>query len=71
MNAQDRAEALVKKIAERAKEAADDGVKQDAFALAAAAVLAGQLAQALVRIETLESDVRLLTDLLASLENQR
>ena len=71
MSAADRAEALVKKICERAKELTDQGMKFDAYGLAAGAVLGGQLIKALERIERLEGDIRLLTDLLASLESQR
>ena len=68
---QDRAETLVKRITERAREAASDGVKQDAFALATAAVLAGQLAQALERIAQLEADLQTLTSMVAELEAQQ
>lgn len=71
MTAANRAEALVKKIGELAKELADQGMKSDAYGLAAGAVLGGQLIKALERIERLESDINLLTDLLASVEEKR
>ncbi|MCY1557474.1 hypothetical protein D9M68_943240 [compost metagenome] len=68
---QDRAEDLVKRIGEVAKELLDQGMKSDAFGMAAGAVLAGQLVKALDRIERLEGDIRLLTDLLASVEGKQ
>lgn len=67
----DRAEALVKRIAERAKEMAAEGVKTEAFGLAAGAVLGGQLIKALERIERLEGDIKLLTEMLANVEAGR
>ncbi|MCY1356657.1 hypothetical protein D9M69_431150 [compost metagenome] len=70
MNAGDRAEALMKRIIAKAQEAAKDGAKE-AFSLATAAILGGQLIKALERIERLEGDIKLLTDLLASVEEKR
>lgn len=71
MTADDRAKALAKRIAEAAKEFADQGVKSDAYGMAAGAILCGQLVKALERIERLESDINMLTDLLASVEEKR
>ncbi|MCY1297331.1 hypothetical protein D9M70_467670 [compost metagenome] len=71
MTAEDRAKALAKKIAETAKEFADQGMKSDAYGLAAGAILCGQLVKALERIDRLEGDIKLLTDLLASVEEKR
>jgi hypothetical protein len=67
----DRAEAMVRKIADRAKELTGQGMKSDAFGLAAGAVLGAQLAKALERIERLEGDIKLLTELLANVERKR
>ncbi|WP_271407640.1 hypothetical protein [Pseudomonas sp. Q1-7] len=58
----DRAESLVKRISERAKEFADQGMKSEAFGLAAGAVLSAQIAKVLERIEKLESEQALLAD---------
>lgn len=71
MTAADRAETLAKRIIERARELASEGVTQDSYAMAAGAVLGGQLIKALERIERLEDDIKLLTDLLASVEEKR
>lgn len=68
MSTADRAEALLERINEAAKEFADKGMKSDAYGLAGSAILCGQLVKALERIERLESDISLLTDLLAGLE---
>ncbi|SDK67815.1 hypothetical protein SAMN05216189_10479 [Pseudomonas delhiensis] len=68
--AADRAEELVKRIGAQAKEASAGGAKE-AFGLATAAILSGQLIKALERIERLEGDIKLLTELLASVENKR
>lgn len=70
MNAGDRAEALMKRIIAKAQEAAKDGTKE-AFSLATAAILGVKLIKALERIERLEGDIKLLTDLLASVEEKR
>ncbi|MCY1271086.1 hypothetical protein D3C76_1737870 [compost metagenome] len=69
--AADKAEALVKRIIDQAKEFVDQGVKSDAYAMAASGILAAQLIKALDRIEGLEGDIKLLTDLLASVEEKR
>jgi hypothetical protein len=52
----DRAEALVQRINQSARDFAKDGAKE-AFALAGAGILAGQLVKALERIERLEGDI--------------
>lgn len=70
MSTADRAEALVQQINQSARDVAKDGVKE-AYALAGTAILVGQLVKALERIERLESDISLLTDLLASVEEKR
>ncbi|MDT4824837.1 hypothetical protein FQZ97_581010 [compost metagenome] len=67
----DRAEALVKRIIDQAKEFEGQGVKADAYAMAASGILAAQLIKALDRIERLEDDIKLLTDLLASVEGNQ
>ena len=67
MSTADRAEALVQRINQSARDVAKDGVKE-AYALAGTAILVGQLVKALERIERLESDINSLTDLLAGLE---
>lgn len=68
---EDRALALAKRISEVANEIAGQGVKSDAYGMAAGAVLGTKLLKALERIERLEGDIRLLTDLLASVEEKR
>ena len=68
--AQDRAEALVKRIGERAKEFVGEGFK-DGWSAATAGVLAAELIKSLERIERLEGDIKLLTDLLANVESNR
>ncbi|WP_444437110.1 hypothetical protein [Pseudomonas sp. A6] len=65
-----RAEELMKRIIAKAQEAAKDGTKE-AFSLATAAILGGQLIKALERIEHLEGDIKLLTELLANVESNR
>jgi len=65
-----RAEELMKRIIAKAQEAAKDGTKE-AFSLATAAILGGQLIKALERIERLEGDIKLLTELLANVESNR
>ena len=66
----DRAEALVQRINQSARDIAKDGVKE-AYALAGTAILVGQLVKALERIERLEGDIQLLTEMLASVEEKR
>lgn len=68
--AADRAAALVRRISQSASELAKDGTKE-AFALAGVGILSGHLVKALDRIERLEGDIQLLTDLLAGLENKQ
>lgn len=67
---EDRAKALAKRITDAAQEAAKAGVKE-AYGVAGVAVLVGSLTQAFERIERLEGDIKLLTDLLASVEEKR
>lgn len=68
-SAADRAESLVQRINQSALELAKDG-KKEAFALAGVGILAGQLVKALDRVDRLEGDIQLLTDLLASVEDR-
>lgn len=67
---EDRAKALTERITAAAQEAAKAGVKE-AYGVAGVAVLAGSLIKALERIERLEGDIKLLTEMLASVEAQR
>lgn len=68
-SAADLAKSLVQRINQSAREIAKDGTKE-AFAVAGVGILAGQLVKALNRIERLEGDIQLLTDLLASVEDR-
>lgn len=67
----DRANALMKRILDSAKEARNQGVKVEPFATASAAILAGQLVKSLDRIDRLESDIESLTAMVADLEASR
>lgn len=66
----DRAEKLCRRIADEAKEFANAGAKEP-FGMAAGAILVGQLIKSLERIERLEGDIKLLTELLANVESSR
>lgn len=69
----DRAEAIANianRIANDAREFAKAGSKEP-FGMAAAAILTGQLIKSLVRIERLEGDIKVLTELLANVESSR
>lgn len=50
--------------------AREKGMKSDVYGIAASAVLGVALADSLIRIERLEGDIQLLTDLLASVEDR-
>lgn len=67
MTAKARAHALTKEILDAAKELREKKIVEP-FATAAVAILAAQLVKSLERIERLEGDIQLLTDLLAGLE---
>lgn len=67
---EDRARALVKRINEAAQEAAKEGLKE-AYGVAGVGILAGHLIKAFERIERLEGDIKLLTDLMAGLEDKQ
>lgn len=66
----DRAQALIKQITEAAREAAKGGVKE-AYGVAGVGILAAHLIKALERIERLEGDIKVLTELLANVESSR
>ncbi|MBV6222263.1 hypothetical protein KUU55_00640 [Pseudomonas aeruginosa] len=65
-----RAQALIKQITEAAREAAKGGVKE-AYGVAGVGILAAHLIKALERIERLEGDIKVLTELLANVESSR
>lgn len=65
-----RAQALIARINEASQEAQRAGVKE-AYGVAGAGILAAHLIKAFERIESLEGDIKLLTDLLASVEAER
>ncbi|HGN0903298.1 TPA: HK97 family phage prohead protease [Pseudomonas aeruginosa] len=67
---EDRAQKLARRIIDESKEFANAGAKEP-FGMAAAAILTGQLIKSLVRIERLEGDIKLLTELLANVESNR
>lgn len=64
-----RARALAKEISDGEEELAKEGLKEP-YAVAGVAILGGNLILAIERIERLEGDVKLLTDLLASVEEK-
>ncbi len=66
----DRAQALIKQITEATREAAKGGVKE-AYGVAGVGILTGHLIKALERIERLEGDIKVLTELLANVESSR
>ncbi|MBG6551164.1 HK97 family phage prohead protease [Pseudomonas aeruginosa] len=66
----DRAQALIKRITEAAREAAKGGVKE-AYGVAGVGILTAHLIKALERIERLEGDIKVLTELLANVESSR
>ena len=63
----DQGKALTQRINDAAREAAKSGVKE-AYGVAGVGVLTGCLVKALDRIDRLEGDIKLLTDLLADME---
>lgn len=67
---EDRAQKLARRIIDESNEIAKAGVKEP-FGVAAAAILTGQLIKSLVRIERLEGDIKVLTELLANVESSR
>lgn len=66
----DRAQALIRRIGAEAAEIAKDGTK-DAYSIASTVILSIHLIKALVRIESLEGDIKVLTELLANVESSR
>lgn len=67
---EDRAQELGRRIIDEAKEFANAGAKEP-FGLASSAILVGQLIKSIERIDRLEGDIRLLTELLANVESSR
>ena len=67
---EDRVQKLARRIIDESKEFANAGAKEP-FGVAAAAILTGQLINSLVRIERLEGDIKVLTELLANVESSR
>ncbi len=67
---EERAQKLARRIIDESKEFANAGVKEP-FGMAAAAILTGQFIKSLVRIERLEGDIKVLTELLANVESSR
>lgn len=66
----DLAEALVRKIAVQAKELTAQGVKTEPFGMAVGAILGGQMIKALVRIESLENELKRLSSLISVVEER-
>ncbi|GAB3380299.1 hypothetical protein [Azotobacter armeniacus] len=64
------AERLFRRIDEEAAEFRKEGLK-DAYTTAAVGIICAHLAKSIGRIERLEGDIKLLTDLLASVEEKR
>lgn len=68
---EDLAAVMMSRICDRAKELSEQGMKADAFGVAVGAVLIAQLVKSQERIDRLEGDIQLLTELLASLEEKQ
>ena len=66
-----RAEKIIRRIGEQAKELRKEGLGDASYVTAAVGILCAYIADSIERIERLEGDLQALTDLLASVEEKR